>query len=112
MSADARVPESSAPAMYMLWPHGHPMPSIPSIPVAYSLFTIGNEENEKARHVIEIAGPLSDSEWRWFRNAVVPDGMFVIQERTSSAWVGTISAVHNPMATRYYFPGGGQLGYL
>jgi len=38
--------------------------------------------------------------------------MFVIQERTSSAWVGTISAVHNPMATRYYFPGGGQLGYL
>jgi len=59
MSADERVPESSAPAMYMLWPHGHPMPSIPSIPVAYSLFTIVNEETDKARHVIEIDGPLS-----------------------------------------------------
>src|SRR5262249_15721732 len=47
-----------------------------------------------------------------FRDAVVPDGMFVIQERASSAWVGTISAVHNPAATRFYFPGGGELGYL
>jgi mycothiol synthase len=38
--------------------------------------------------------------------------MFVIQERASSAWVGAISAVHNPAATRFYFPGGGELGYL
>jgi mycothiol synthase len=38
--------------------------------------------------------------------------MFVIQERSSSAWVGTIGAVHNPAATRFYFPGGGELGYL
>jgi mycothiol synthase len=38
--------------------------------------------------------------------------MFVIQERGSSAWVGTISAVHNPSATRFYFPGNGELGYL
>ncbi|HET6178580.1 MAG TPA: GNAT family N-acetyltransferase [Candidatus Sulfotelmatobacter sp.] len=98
--------------MYMLWPQGRAEPDIPSIPKAYSLSMIVSEDIDKTRSVIEIDGPLSDSGWSWFRNAVVPDGMFVIQERASSAWVGIISAVHNPAATRFYFPGGGELGYL
>jgi mycothiol synthase len=55
---------------------------------------------------------VSDSQWRRFGDSVVPDGLFVVLERASSAWVGTISAVHNPAATRFYFPGGGELGYL
>ncbi|MBZ5619488.1 MAG: GNAT family N-acetyltransferase [Acidobacteriia bacterium] len=38
--------------------------------------------------------------------------LFVVLERASSAWVGSISAVHNPAATRFYFPGGGELGCL
>jgi mycothiol synthase len=57
-------------------------------------------------------GALSDSGWVRFRDSVVPDGMFIVEERSSSSWVGTISAVHNPAATRFYFPGGGELGYL
>ena len=112
MAVDERVPESTTPAMYMLWPHGRPTPAIPSIPVAYSLSMVVSEDIDKARPVIEIGGSLSYSEWTRFRNAVVPDGMFVIQERASSAWVGAISALHNPAATRFYFPGGGELGYL
>ena len=106
------MPENSAPAMYMVWPHERPVPSVPSIPVGYRLRTIVSEEIDKGRPVIETDGLLSDSEWSWFRNAVVPDGMFVIEERASSTCVGAISAVHNPAATRYYFPGGGGLGYL
>ena len=50
------------------------------------------------RALIEIDGRLSDQAWSQFRDAVVPDGMFVIRERASSAWVGTISAFHNPKA--------------
>ena len=103
--------EREAPAMYMLW-QGHSPPAIPPIPVAYSLFLIASEDIDTARPVIEMDGALSDSAWSQFRDAVVPDGMFVIQERGSSAWVGTISAVHNPAATRFYFPGGGEVGYL
>src|SRR5215467_7000046 len=38
--------------------------------------------------------------------------MFVIQEHTSSAWVGTISAVHNPMATATISLAADRLGYL
>jgi|SRR5215472_8415018 len=102
----------SMPAMYMLWPHGHSMPVISPIPAAYSLSLVASEDIDKARPVVEIDGPLSDAAWDQFHNTIVPDGMFVIQERASSAWVGTISAVHNPAATRFYFPGGGELGYL
>ena len=102
----------SEPAMYMLWPPERPTPALPSIPGAYKLFTIASENIDKARSVVEMDGALSDSGWSQFRNSVVPEGMFVVQERTSSSWVGTISAVHNPAATRFYFPGGGELGYL
>src|SRR5215471_9809196 len=102
----------SMPAMYMLWPHGHSMPVISPIPAAYSLSLVASEDIDKARPVVEIDGPLSDAAWDQFHNTIVPDGMFVIQERASSAWVGTISAVHNPAATRFYFPGGGEMGYL
>jgi ribosomal protein S18 acetylase RimI-like enzyme len=103
---------ASEPAMYMLWPQERPTPALPSIPDAYNLFRIASEDIDKARSVVEMDGALSDSEWNRFRNSVLPDGMFVAQERTSSSWVGTISAVHNPAATRFYFPGGGELGYL
>ena len=98
--------------MYMLWPHSRPLPAIPTIPAAYSLSIVVSEEIDNARALVEIDGRLSDPGWSQFRDAVVPDGMFVIQERASSSWVGTISAVHNPSATRFYFPGGGELGYL
>jgi len=112
MGVEERIAESAAPAMYMLWPDGRSAPSLPAVPVAYSLTTIASEDIDKARRVIEIDGSLSDSAWSQFRDAVVPDGIFVIRERASSAWVGTISAVHNPAASRFYFPGGGELGYL
>jgi mycothiol synthase len=111
-SVDDRKPEPAMLAMYMIWPHGRSAPVVPQVPAAYSLFTIASEDIDKMRPVIEMDGPLTDSGWSWFRDAVVPDGGFVIQERASSAWVGTISAVHNPAATRFYFPGGGELGYL
>src|SRR5215471_2033102 len=104
--------ESNEPAMYMLWLRGRSAPALPPIPAAYNLLTIASEEIDKARPVIEMDGPLGDGAWSRFRNSVVPDGMFVMEERASSAWVGTISAVHNPAATRFYFPGGGELGYL
>jgi ribosomal protein S18 acetylase RimI-like enzyme len=88
------------------------MPPIPPIPDAYSLCTVGSEDIDHARPIIETDGTVSDPGWRQFRDAVVPDGLFVVQERASSAWIGAIAAVHNPAATRFYFPGGGELGYL
>jgi mycothiol synthase len=98
--------------MYMLWPHQHPLPDVPSLPPAYRLCTIASERLDEARALTETDGAVSDSEWRRFCDSVVPDGLFVVVESASSAWVGSIAAVHNPAATRFYFPGGGELGYL
>jgi mycothiol synthase len=98
--------------MYMLWPHDRTLPEVPSLPPAYRLCTVANERLDEARAVVEIDGAVSDSQWRRFCDSVVPDGLFVVLECASSACVGTISAVHNPAATRFYFPGGGELGYL
>lgn len=104
--------QSNELAMYMLWPAGRSTPALPPILTTYSLLTIASENMDKARPVVEMDGVLSDVAWNRFRNSVVPDGMFVAVERASATWVGTISAVHNPEATRFYFPGGGELGYL
>jgi mycothiol synthase len=108
----AELKAESLPAMYMLWPHGRSMPNVPPLPSNYKLSIVASEDMAQARAVIEIDGLLSDRAWTLFRDAVVPDGLFVVQERASSSFVGTISAVHNPAATRFYFPGGGELGYL
>jgi ribosomal protein S18 acetylase RimI-like enzyme len=98
--------------MYMIWEHTASTPVLPPIPRSYDLFAVASENVDKARSIIELDGPLSDHAWGHFRDAIVPDGLFVVLERASSTWVGTISAVHNPAATRFYFPGGGELGYL
>lgn len=98
--------------MYMLWPQDRPTPALISNPAGYNLSVVLSEDMDKARPLIEMDGPLTDSGWRRFLDSVVPDGMFVVEEQTSFSWVGTISAVHNPAATRFYFPGGGELGYL
>ncbi|HXB67201.1 MAG TPA: GNAT family N-acetyltransferase [Candidatus Acidoferrales bacterium] len=104
--------ERQRPAMYMLWPHQRGLPDVPSFPPAYRLYTVASERLDEARAVVETDGAMSDSEWRRFCDSVVPDGLFVVVEDKSSAWVGSIGAAHNPAATRFYFPGGGQLGYL
>jgi mycothiol synthase len=98
--------------MYMLWPLERGLPAVGSLPPAYRLCTVANERIDEARAAVEIDGTLSDSEWRRFGDSVVPDGLFAVLERASSAWVGCIGAAHNPAATRFYFPGGGELGYL
>jgi GNAT superfamily N-acetyltransferase len=67
---------------------------------------------EGARATVEIDGPVTDAEWRRDRDAILPDGLFVAVDTASSTWVGTIGAIHNPTASRFYFPGGGELGYL
>jgi GNAT superfamily N-acetyltransferase len=104
--------EHQRPAMYMLWPQERPAPQNAPLPPAYIIRSIANEEIDRARPVVELDGALSNIQWSNFRDRVVPDGLFTIECRETSTYVGTISALHNPAATRFYFPGGGELGYL
>jgi GNAT superfamily N-acetyltransferase len=104
--------EHHRPAMYMLWTHTQEARGPAPLPPGYVMRPIPSEEIDRARPVVEIDGVLTDSQWNGFRDRIVPDGLFTIEHQPTSADVGTISALHNPAATRFYFPGGGELGYL
>jgi GNAT superfamily N-acetyltransferase len=103
--------ERQRPAMYMLWPSDRPAPKL-SLAPGFRLRALASENIDQVRQTVEIDGRLTDTQWNNFRNQVLPDGLFVVEDREPSGWVGTVSAVHNPAATRFYFPGGGELGYL
>jgi ribosomal protein S18 acetylase RimI-like enzyme len=104
--------ERGRPAMYMLWPHDRPTPQVPTLAAGFRLRILAPEHLDQARQTVEIDGALSHTQWSRFRDQILPDGLFVVEEQQSSTWVGTVSAIHNPDATRFYFPGGGELGYL
>jgi ribosomal protein S18 acetylase RimI-like enzyme len=110
----AELPEAERrlPALYMLWPHERGTPAAPALPAGYALRAVASEHLDAARPVVEMDGLLGDAQWAAFRNQVVPDGLFLAEGPGSAGPVGTASAVHNPAATRFYFPGGGELGYL
>src|ERR1051325_1987942 len=96
------------PALYMLWPIERSLPDVPSLPDGYQICTIASEQMEPARPFNQLVGGISDSQWRRYCDLIVPDGLFLAKETVSSAYVGSIGAAHNPAATRFYFPGGGE----
>jgi mycothiol synthase len=99
------------PALYMIWDPGAPRRSL-SAPDGYDVAAVPSERVEPLRALVEEDGVLSDAQWTSFVDLVLPDGFFVAMQRDTTAPVGTISAVHNPRGARFYFPGGGALGYL
>ncbi|HLK63428.1 MAG TPA: GNAT family N-acetyltransferase [Bryobacteraceae bacterium] len=96
----------------MLWPNQHPLPEVPSVSPPYRLCAIASERVDQARSIVEADGALTDREWRRYCDSLLPDGLFAVLDCDSSQWVACIGAAHNPAATRFYFPGGGELGYL
>jgi ribosomal protein S18 acetylase RimI-like enzyme len=81
-------------------------------PGGYELGAVPNERVDTMRALIEEDGVVTDAQWTAFIDLILPDGFLVARERETSEAVGTISAVHNPHGARFYFPGGGALGYL
>jgi GNAT superfamily N-acetyltransferase len=102
--------ERELTALYMLRPPS--AVSQLSLPPTFDIQPISNERLHVARAIVELDGPLSESAWRSFSDAVLPDGLFVAHERATDRLVGTASALHNPRGSRFLFPGGGELGYL
>jgi mycothiol synthase len=64
------------------------------------------------RRLIDIDEPIPDKAWEWFQDRILPRGAFLIDHLESHTPVATASAVHNPRATRHYFPFGGEVGYV
>jgi mycothiol synthase len=105
--------ERLLPAMYMVWPIDR-LPLAPEgpVPAAYALRTCGEPDLGAVRALIDADGPIPEPAWDGFRDRIVPGGAFLIIHKGSGRPVATASAVHNPRATRYYFPFGGEVGYV
>jgi mycothiol synthase len=105
--------ERLLPAMYMVWPIDR-LPRAPEaiIPSGYIARTCLGPDLGAVRTLIDADGPIGEKAWEHFLDRIVPDGAFLILHVESGQPVATASAIHNPRATRHYFPFGGEIGYV
>jgi mycothiol synthase len=105
--------ERLLPAMYMVWPIDR-RPAVPEvlIPSGYVVRRCLGPDLGAVRTLIDADGPISDKAWEFFLDRIVPRGAFLILHAESDQPVATASAIHNPRATRYNFPFGGEIGYV
>jgi mycothiol synthase len=105
--------ERLLPAMYMVWPLNR-LPAAPerALPEGYSVRACLESDLRALRTLIDADGPIQDREWESLLDRIVPGGAFLVVHGESGRPVATASAVHNPRATRYYFPFGGEVGYV
>jgi mycothiol synthase len=107
------IDERLLPAMYMVWPI-HRLPTVPAVlvPAGYGLRRCHEPDLCALRTLIDSDGPIHDRAWEDFRDRIVPSGAFLIAPAEGGPVVATASAIHNPRASRYYFPFGGEVGYV
>jgi mycothiol synthase len=55
---------------------------------------------------------LDEQEWKDYKDRMLPGGLFLIIHSRTGSLAATAGATHNPNPGRYYFPFGGELGYL
>jgi mycothiol synthase len=105
--------ERLLPAMYMVWPIDR-FPAAPCEPTpkGYAVRKRSAPDLGAVRRLIDIDEPIADEAWEWLVDQILPSGAFLIDHLESRDPVATACAVHNPRATRYYFPFGGEVGYV
>jgi mycothiol synthase len=105
--------ERLLPAMYLVWPI-HQRPAAPEvvIPPGYAVRSCHEPDLPALRMLIDSDEPIHDRAWEEFRDRILPGGAFLIVQAESGQAVATASALHNPRASRYYFPFGGEIGYV
>jgi mycothiol synthase len=99
--------------MYMVWPIDR-LPTAPAVavPAGYVLTSGSDSDLNAVRTLLDADEPVPEPAWRDFRDRIVPGGAVLVTERAAGRLVATASASHNPCATRFYFPFGGEVGYV
>jgi len=107
------IDERHLPAMYMVWPVIR-LPEAPEVrlPAGYLVQCCVESDLSSVRALIDGDERIGDKAWECFVDRIVPSGAFLISHIESGNPVATASALHNPRATRYYFPFGGEVGYV
>ena len=106
------IDERRLPAMYMVWPINRlPSPSV-VVPSGYVVRQWTEQDQCAVRTLVASDIAVTDKVWQGFLDRIVPGGAFLITRTESDEPAATASAVHNPRASRYHFPFGGEVGYV
>jgi mycothiol synthase len=107
------IDERLLAALYLVWPIPQ-RPAAPEvvIPAGYAARSYHEPDLPTVRKLIDSDGPIHDKTWEELRDRIVPEGAFLMVQAESGQPVATASALHNPRAGRYYYPFGGQIGYV
>ena len=101
------------PCLYLLWPQRPLDLAQPVLPAGYALRVYRHTDDQQIIDLLESDDePMSEKAWHAYLNMLLPNGLFLIEDVENAAIVATACAVHNPNPGRYYFPSGGELGYL
>lgn len=106
--------EHNLPCLYLLWP-GCLLSEPPraDIPEGYISRSYVDGDDVALHRLLESEGwNLTEKEWQDYKDRILPNGLFLIFHTDTNGLVATAGAVHNPNPGRYYFPFGGELGYL
>jgi mycothiol synthase len=108
------INERKLPGLYMLWPGSRlAQPPLVELPAAYIMRTYTADDDPALINLLSIGeAALTEKQWQDYKDRLLPNGLFLIVHRESQAVVATAGAGHNPNPGRYYFPFGGELGYL
>jgi mycothiol synthase len=108
------IDERKLPGLYMVWPTAQPLrPPDLEPPPGYALRTYLEGDDSNVIDLISIDGEiLTEERWKEYKDRLLPEGLFLIYHQETGALVATAGAIHNPNPGRYYFPFGGELGYL
>jgi mycothiol synthase len=83
------------------------------LPTGYALRVYQDADDQQLLDLLSSDGePMGEAGWQEYRNKLLPNGLFLIEDLRDARLIATAGAVHNPNPGRYYFPFGGELGYL
>jgi mycothiol synthase len=105
--------ERRPPCLYLLWPRTRRDVQEPRIREGYLLREYRDTHNANLLELLRSDGEeMKEGHWHSYRDMLLPDGLFLIEHLADARLVATAGAVHNPNPGCYYFPFGGELGYL
>jgi len=106
--------EHKLPCLYLLWPESLlSAPPSAVLPAGYVVRPYAAGDDDALRHLYGLENwAMPDEEWRDYKDRILPDGLFLILHADTNTLAATAGAVHNPNPGRYYFPFGGEVGYL
>jgi mycothiol synthase len=104
--------EKTKKALVLLYPVNEKIQD-KEMPEGYRLRHYVDTDKVEYLRLIDSEGwKLNEEQFKTFYNLIIPKGFFIIEDVDSGNIVSTAVALHNPDCSHYYFPFGGDIGFV